>query len=92
LKLLTEIDAMWCNVNTDPKLETFIKVLKKNKHLSKNKLIVFTESKETGEYLELKLNPIFNNKVLAYSSISGCLLEKELLIILILLQEIKRMM
>jgi len=71
LKLLNNIDSMWKNVDTDPKLETFIKVLKNNKHLKENKLIVFTESKETAEYLETKLNPIFDNKVLAYSSISG---------------------
>jgi len=71
MKILNEIEAMWRNVETDPKLEEFIKVLKKNKHLKENKLIVFTESKETAEYLESKLNPIFNNKVLAYSSISG---------------------
>ncbi|MDD3976379.1 MAG: helicase-related protein [Candidatus ainarchaeum sp.] len=71
VKILNEIEAMWRNVETDPKLEEFIKVLKKNKHLKKNKLIVFTESKETAEYLESKLNPIFSNQVLAYSSTSG---------------------
>lgn len=71
LKLLNDIEKMWRDVETDPKLETFIKVLKKDKHLKENKMIVFTESKETAEYLESKLNPIFNNKVLSYSSVSG---------------------
>lgn len=71
LKLLNDIEKMWRDVETDPKIETFIKVLKKDKHLKENKMIVFTESKETAEYLESKLNPIFNNKVLSYSSVSG---------------------
>jgi len=71
LKLLNQINNMWVNVNDDPKLETFIKLLKKDTQLKKNKIIVFTESKETGEYLQGKLNPLFKNKVLAYSSISS---------------------
>ncbi|MFW5871559.1 MAG: helicase-related protein [bacterium] len=71
LNILEDIEAMWRNVDTDPKLEVLIKKIKTDKKLKENKVIVFTESKETAEYLESKLNPIFNNKVLAYSSNSG---------------------
>ena len=71
LQILNEINLMWADVDSDPKLDTFIKLLKKDNNLKDNKLIIFTESKETGEYLEAKLNPLFNNKVLAYSSISS---------------------
>ena len=70
-KLLQKIEALWKNVNSDPKLDTFIEKLKKDKTLKQNKLIVFTESKETAEYLEGKLNPKFDNKVTAFSSKSS---------------------
>lgn len=69
--LLEEIQSMWKTVTTDPKLETFVDKLKKEKALEKNKILVFTESKETAEYLESKLNPEFNDKVLAFSSKSS---------------------
>lgn len=68
LKILKEIDAMWENVNRDPKLDKFIEVLSKDSVLKKNKLIVFTESKETAEHLGEKLNLELNNKVVVFSS------------------------
>lgn len=70
LETLKEIQEMWRDVDKDPKLDRFIEILSKDKIL-KNKLIVFTESKETATYLEDKLNPKFDNKVLSFSSISG---------------------
>ena len=71
LAILEDVNLMWRDVDIDPKLETFIELLKNNKILKENKMIVFTESKETAQYLESKLNPIFNNKVISYSSVSG---------------------
>ena len=71
LKLLKETKKLWQNIDRDPKLEQFIKILSKDKILKKNKLIVFTESKETAEYLESKLNPKLKNEVLAFSSKSS---------------------
>jgi len=68
LKLLKEVKKLWQNIDRDPKLEQFVKILSEDKILKKNKLIVFTESKETAEYLESKLNPKFKNEVLAFSS------------------------
>lgn len=71
LEVLKRIQTMWNGVDSDPKLETFIEILSNDKILKENKLIVFTESKETAEYLETKLSPKFENKVLAFSSVSG---------------------
>ncbi|MCG2738363.1 MAG: phospholipase D-like domain-containing protein [Candidatus Methanoperedenaceae archaeon] len=71
LSILNKIDDMWHDVNKDPKLDRFIEILSTDKILKLNKLIVFTESKETATYLEDKLNPKFDNKVLSFSSISG---------------------
>ena len=70
-KLLLEIKSMWKEVNQDPKLDKFIEVLNKDKTLKKYKLLVFTESKETAEYLEEKLRPKFEKKVMAHSSNSS---------------------
>lgn len=67
LKLLKEIDQMWQGINQDPKLDKFIEVLRKDKNLRKSKLLVFSESKETAFYLENALNPLFDNKVFAFS-------------------------
>ncbi len=71
LEILNLIDDLWDGVHKDSKLEEFISILKKDKVLSDNKLIVFTESKETAQYLESKLNPLFNNKVMEFSSDSN---------------------
>jgi len=70
-ELLQEIEELWRGVNQDPKLDEFIKILSNDKTLKQDKLIVFTESKETAEYLEEKLSPKFDNKVVAFSSRSS---------------------
>lgn len=70
LKTLKEIKSLWNNIKVDPKLEQFIQDLK-NDRLQENKLIIFTESKETGEYLYQNLNPVFPNKVMFFSSFVG---------------------
>lgn len=71
LNILLKLQKIWSGVNTDPKLNKFISELKSNKVLKNNKLIVFTESKETGDYLEKQLNAHFGNKVILYSSSGG---------------------
>ena len=79
LKLLNEVNDMWKNVDSDPKLDRFIGLLKSDIHLRNNKIILFTESKETAEYLEEKLKPILKDKVLSYSSISSALLKDRII-------------
>ena len=71
LKLLQRIDDLWKGITQDPKLDKFVELLSKDKILKQHKLIVFTESKETADYLEGKLNPKFDNKVMAFSSKSS---------------------
>ncbi|MEA2020776.1 MAG: helicase-related protein [Patescibacteria group bacterium] len=67
LEILNQIQTMWRKVNRDPKLEEFIELLKSNQLLSENKLIVFSESKETAEYLEKNLSQVFPEKVLLFT-------------------------
>ncbi|HPN68006.1 MAG TPA: helicase-related protein [Saprospiraceae bacterium] len=72
LKLLKELSAEWEKVNEDPKLEVFVEYLK-NTLLSKSinpqsKLVVFSESKETTEYLEGELKNRITESILSVDS------------------------
>ncbi|MCD6359125.1 MAG: helicase, partial [Dehalococcoidia bacterium] len=71
LAALREIDDLWKTVKRDPKLITFVELLASNDILKKNKLIVFTESKETAEYLKKSIDGIFPRQVLSLSGDSS---------------------
>ena len=75
LNILQEIERDWLYLEDDPKLSKFENILYHDENL-KNKIIVFTESKETAEYITNKLNPIFNNKVLCFTGSSNESLRK----------------
>lgn len=68
LNILNWIYYAWSNISTDFKKDEFIENLKTDKILSSNKIIVFTESTETGIDLYKSLFPKFNEAVLMYSS------------------------
>ncbi|MDD3804584.1 MAG: helicase-related protein, partial [bacterium] len=70
-KILKEIKVLWQDVTRDPKLLKFLNELSKNKTLKDNKLIVFTESKETAEYLSGNINKKFPGTVLLFTGGSG---------------------
>jgi len=55
LRTLREIQKIWSTVDRDPKLLQFLDILSSHSILKKNKLIVFTESKETADYLNERL-------------------------------------
>lgn len=71
LNVLGEVAKLWQTIDRDPKLLTFVDMLKKNDILRKNKLIIFTESRETAEYLDERLSKIFPREVLSFSGASG---------------------
>ncbi|WP_165021120.1 helicase-related protein [Dysgonomonas sp. ZJ279] len=79
LDILHEVKSLWTNVNSDPKLEQFIHDIKTIPALKKNKLVIFTESKETGDYLYEALLNEFSEKVMFYSSTGGRHTDKKLL-------------
>ena len=68
LKVLKDIQKLWADIKRDPKLLEFIRLLEKDKILAEKKLIVFTESRETAEYLSKELR---NNDVGEVLSFSG---------------------
>lgn len=66
LKILKQIKSMWESVKRDPKLETLIDNLKNNPLLKNKKIIIFTESKETAEYLKENINKEFGEITLLF--------------------------
>lgn len=67
LRILKNIQQMWTRVLRDPKLEEFIDALKTKSVLKKSKMIVFTESKETAEYLSGQIEKRLKENVLLFT-------------------------
>jgi len=66
-EILNQIKLLWREIARDPKLLTFLNKLSNNKILRENKLIIFTESKETAEYLSENLNEKLLTKTLCFT-------------------------
>jgi len=71
LDILLEMKKLWDGVQADPKIDQFKTILTKDKILKENKLIIFTESKETADYLDRNLRETFGDQVLSFSSKSS---------------------
>ena len=76
LAMLKSLQIAWDEVTTDPKLDEFIKELQTNQNLKGQKIIIFTESKETARYLGDNLKNIYGEKVVVFSGESGNALKK----------------
>lgn len=68
LAFLNELLNDWKSIKHDYKQEKFIKELSDNKLLKNKKMVIFTESSETGKNLSEVLQQIYGDKVLFYSS------------------------
>ena len=75
LTKLKYLSDMWKNIQTDPKLDQFKYELQHNKKLIGNKKIIFTESKETAEYLVENLTDLYGSRVIAYTGSSSLVLK-----------------
>ena len=71
LKLLNDIRDLWKNIDQDPKLDQLQTELQTNSILKNKRLVIFTESKETGDYLYENLAKTFPKKAMFYSSKGG---------------------
>jgi len=71
LKILLEIHELWKHINRDPKILTLIDKLKNIKVLKENKLLIFTESKETASYLAKNIEEKLKEPVLEFSGQSS---------------------
>ncbi len=71
LETLKYLQNLWENsVVGDPKMDKFREELENNGKLLGNKKIIFTESRETAEYLENNLRDLFGNRIVAFSGSS----------------------
>jgi len=70
-EILKSIKSLWQKVERDPKLLKFLDELSNNAVLKKNKLIIFTESKETAEYLSKNINGKLPDVALRFTGGSG---------------------
>ena len=78
LSKLKYLRDLWDSVTTDPKLDKFCEELQNDKKLIGNKKIIFTESKETAEYLEKSLEKLYGTRVVSYSGESSAKLKSEI--------------
>jgi len=78
LSKLKYLRDLWNSVTTDPKLDKFYDELQNNNKLIGNKKIIFTESKETAEYLEKTLKNLYGTRVVAYSGDSSASLKSDI--------------
>lgn len=65
-EILKQIKSMWQTIKRDPKLETLLDNLKNHDILKNKKMIIFTESKETAEYLAENINNSLGNITLLF--------------------------
>ncbi len=79
LGILREIQSLWREVERDPKLLSFVNLLFSRTILQKNKLIAFTESRETAEYLARKLEQNFPGAVLSYTGKSSAAVREKVI-------------
>jgi superfamily II DNA or RNA helicase len=67
LKALKAIRNQWKKVTRDPKWESFRGILKKTPQLRDGKIIIFSESKETADYLAGKIRDEVEFKTLLFT-------------------------
>ncbi|MDD3186441.1 MAG: helicase-related protein [Anaerostipes sp.] len=78
LAQLKYLQELWNGLESDPKLKQFRDELKTNKILRDKKLIIFTESKETAEYLHGSLENMYGDRVVFFSGQSNFALKEQI--------------
>ncbi len=66
---------MWAMITEDPKLTEFRRQLQTNKLIRGHKVIVFTESMETAQYLYDNLQDIYGERIVCFSGQSSAMLK-----------------
>jgi len=69
-QILREVAELWKRIKRDPKWDTFREVLRGEPKLKKGKLIIFTESRETAEYLAEQIKNEVEPDVLLFTGSS----------------------
>lgn len=79
LKILKEIRADWQTIDRDPKWEKFLSLLQNEPAFQKTKLLLFTESKETAEYLCRRIADSLEEDALCFTGSSSRSLREEVI-------------
>ena len=79
LKILQQIKKLWQTVTRDPKLIKLINDLSQNEILKKNKLVIFTESKETAYYLHKNIENNLSKKVLCFTGETSAIVREKVI-------------
>ncbi|MDO8127099.1 MAG: helicase-related protein, partial [Candidatus Brocadiales bacterium] len=79
LNILKEVEKLWLGIRRDPKLLAFKKKLASQEILKKQKLVIFSESKETVEYLAKYLEKDHPNQILAFTGSSSALIREKVI-------------
>jgi len=79
LEILRQIHELWERIDRDPKLLSLLHELKTKVVFKDHKLIIFTESKETAEYLAKNIQAHFPDQVLAFTGSSGAALREKVI-------------
>lgn len=79
LAILREIHGLWSGVKRDPKWMELASALQKRDVLRKERVILFTESKETALYLTELLRKELNEKVIVFTGSSDASVREEVI-------------
>ncbi|MCI0411794.1 phospholipase D-like domain-containing protein, partial [bacterium] len=79
LRILQDLAERWEKVRRDPKWEAFKDILLSQRKLQKSKLIIFTESKETAEYLTERIHKEIESKAILFWGQAGEAAQKEVI-------------
>jgi superfamily II DNA/RNA helicase len=79
LTILRQVNDLWVHIDSDPKIDKLFSMLENDDILKKNKLIVFTESKETADYLKEHINKRFGEIVLGFSGASSAAVKEKVI-------------
>lgn len=78
LAMFKQLSDSWQKITQDPKIDEFKKELAKNEILRNKKLIIFTESKETAQYLGEELKKSYGEAVVVFTGESSYALKTEI--------------
>ncbi len=79
LKILKTIHELWTRIKRDPKWASFREMLHGDSKLKSGKIILFTESKETAEYLAQRIREEVEPDVLLFTGSSDDFVRKEVI-------------
>jgi superfamily II DNA/RNA helicase len=78
-QILREVANLWKQIKRDPKWDAFREVLRGEPNLKKGKLIIFTESRETAEYLADQIKKEVESDVLLFTGSSDEAVRKDVI-------------